>query len=54
MLLFNRLKVGSKLLLLAGVPVLGILALSALVVLDVRSGTALVLIWPNGSGKSTL
>jgi two-component system, chemotaxis family, sensor kinase CheA len=36
MLLFNRLKVGSKLLLLAGVPVLGILALSALVILDVR------------------
>lgn len=36
MLLFNRLKVGSKLLLLAGVPVLGILALSALVVVDVR------------------
>lgn len=37
MLVFNRLKVGSKLLLLAGVPVLGILALSALVVLDVQA-----------------
>jgi two-component system chemotaxis sensor kinase CheA len=36
MFFFNRLRVGSKLLLLTGIPVLGILALSVLVVLDVQ------------------
>jgi two-component system chemotaxis sensor kinase CheA len=36
MSLFERLRVGQKLVLLAGVPVLGILVLSALVVLDVQ------------------
>jgi two-component system chemotaxis sensor kinase CheA len=39
MMLFNRLRVGPKLILLAGFPVLGILALSVLVVIDVQERT---------------